>query len=201
MSEFAISTPAQVFRPMPGHNPRSRQDRYRRVHYYVSKMGQTASAQLKQALLVLRNAAAQMPTPDLQIAASKQYTEQEFLPATKELVCIWIHLEAVDQGGEAMPAWLMNYLKLALYATDYLIAEPQAMDIMAKHAHCSDLPTLYSEVGETIGQYLGYGEAAAALGPAFLPLLTNARATRQKFLKESLTVEFDDFDDTMILPP
>ena len=190
MSEFAVTTPAIVFRPMPGHNPRSRQDRYRRVHYYVSQLGAAASGQMKQALLALRAASHAMPE-DLQSLALKPYTESEFLPATKELLCIWIHLEAVDQGGEGMPSWLMQYLKLALYATDYLIPEPQAINVMQIHAACEELPPLFSEVGLAMAAYLGYGEKASEFAPAFLPLLENTRQIRQRILKQSLTADVD----------
>jgi hypothetical protein len=195
MSDFAVSSTSAVFRPMPGHNPRNRQDRYRRVHYYVAQLGGQASSQLKQALMVLRSAAEQLPTQQLQQAARKQFTEAEFLPATKELLCIWLHLEAVDQGGDAMPSWLMSYLKLALHATDYLIEQPAGLDIMHTHAHCQQLPELYEEVGKTIAAYLGFGECSEILAKVFIPLLSNSRAMRQKVLKESLVLEVeDDFD-------
>jgi hypothetical protein len=192
MSEFATNTPAtQVFRPRPDHNPRARADRYRRVHYYVSEMAMAASGQLKQALLALRNAAPNLATAELQAVASKQYTEEEFLPATKELLCIWMHLEAVDQGGEMMPAWVMNFLKLALYATDYLIPEPKAMAIMDSHADCRDLESLYQEVSETMGSCLGFAQHGKALASALVPLLTNSRPIRQKLFKSALVDPMD----------
>jgi hypothetical protein len=172
---------------MPGHNLRSRQDRYRRVRSYVSQLGAAASAQLKQALLALRNAADKLPTPELQAAASKQYVESEFLPAVKELLCIWIHLEAIDQGGEMMPEWLMNYLKLAVYGTDFLIESPPAEQVMDQHAHCTEMSMLQKEVSESLAERLGYGSVAKQLAPAFIPLLENSRSTRQKILRESLT--------------
>lgn len=191
MSEFVVSTPP-LFRPMPGHNPRNREDRYRRVRYYTAQLGSQASAQLKQALLVLRNNADQMPTPELQAMARKQYTEVEFLSAVKELMCMWIHLEAVDQGGEGMPSWLMSYLKLALFATDYMIEKPGSMEIMTMHAHCTELADLHTESAKTVAAYLGFGASSEILGKAFVPLLTNSRAMRQKLLRESLIRVFDD---------
>lgn len=183
---------------MPGHNPRSRQDRYRRVHQYVSQLGGASSHQLRQALLVLRNAADQLPTPELQDAARKSFTDEEFLTATKELLCIWIHLEAVDQGAEAMPGWLMNFLKLSLSATDYLIQRPQAMEVMQAHVHCVELSQLYAEVSLALASYLGFGACTQALAPTFLPLLANSRAVRQQLLKEALTLEIEDEDSMEI---
>lgn len=142
--------------------------------------------------MVLRNNADQMPTPELQEMARKQYTEVEFLPATKELMCMWIHLEAVDQGGEGMPSWLMKYLKLALCATDYMIEKPASMEVMAMHAHCTELDDLHAEAAKTIATYLGYGASSEILGKAFVPLLTNSRAMRQKLLRESLIQQLYD---------
>lgn len=191
MSELSVQQAPTAYRPSPDHNPRSRQDRYRRVHYYVSQMGMTVSGQLRQALMTLRNAADQLNSPELREIARKQYTEEEFLPACKEILCIWIHLEAVDQGGEMMPAWLMNYLKLALYATDYLIDRPQAMAIMDSHADCADLPSLFQEVALTTGEFLGFGAHAATLAPAIKILLANSRPLRQRLLKDSLTLSIE----------
>jgi hypothetical protein len=168
VSEFTAS--AALYRPMPGHSPRSRQDRYRRCHWYVARLGSVASQQLKQALLVLKNAADELPTPALQQAARKNYSEGEFMAATKEMLCIWIHLEAVDQGGTSMPSWLMNYLQLALYASDFLIEQPKSAEVMQAHAECKEIPALLDEVALTISRYLGFGEVAEQLAPAFVPL-------------------------------
>jgi len=195
--EFNLPSAASVFRPKPGHHPRNRQEQHKRVHRYVSLLGNSASVQLQQSILKMRNAAEKMPTPQLQAAASKEISEEEFRWAIKELLCLWIHLEAVDQGGAGMPTWLINYLKLALYATDYLVAQPTAAEIMKAHAHCENLTELYSEVSESIAKYLGLGDCASSLGIAFVSLLTESRALRQNILKDSLTADVDD-DETII---
>jgi hypothetical protein len=189
----SLTLPARVnkYTPPPGHQPRKRQTICKRVRYYVSELGVVASSQLKQALLLIRNASDKMTSADLREAAGKQFVESQFLPATKELLCIWIHLEAVDQGGEAMPGWLMEYLKLALYATDYLIEQPPAVEIMEYHAHCQGLDSLYEDVGQTMAISLGFGTSAPAFAAALIPLMKNSRPARQQVLKDSLTLNLD----------
>ncbi len=96
-----------------------------------------------------------------------------------------------------MPTWLINFLKLALYATDFLVAQPTTTSIMNAHAHCENLIALYSEVGETIANNLGLGDYANLLGPGFVPLLTDTRTLRQNVLKDSLTADVDHDEPMM----
>lgn len=176
----------------PAQNPRSKSERYKRVHCYVSQMGVSVSAELKQTLLALRQLSAQMEDPNLQAVAAKNYSEKEFLSAVKELLCIWIHLDAADQGGELMPSWLMNYLKLALYATDYMIAEPESMSVMELHSDCRDLDSLCSEVALKTCEYLGFGPSALVLAPCIKQILVNSRPVRQRHLLDSLSRQIPD---------
>jgi hypothetical protein len=195
MTVVKSDSQATAFRARPEHNPKERTEKYRRVHYYVSRMGVAISNQLKQALLALRNAAPQLQTEQMRVVASKQYTEDEFLPAVKRLLCIYIHLDAIDQGGELMPAWLMNYLKLALHATDYLIANPEAMHIMESHADCRNMNELTNEVSQIVCETLGHGGCARAFAPAIGTLIKSSQATRNRILKESLTAPLSELGE------
>lgn len=195
MSGAKTDTQSVPFRARPENNPKDRTEKYRRVHYYVSRMGVAISNQLKQALLALRNAAPQLQTEQMRVVASKQYTEDEFLPAVKELLCIYVHLDAIDQGGELMPAWLMNYLKLALHATDYLIATPEAMLVMESHADCRNMNELTNEVSLKVCETLGHGGCARAFAPAVGTLIKASRTTRNRILKESLTLPLNELGE------
>ena len=179
----------------PALNPKSRSERYKRVHFYVSQMGISVSARLKERLLAVRALADKIKDPDLSALACKNFSEDEFLPAVKELLCIWIHLDAADQGGDLMPAWLMNYLKLALYASDYLISGPDAMSVMDLHSDCTSLDALCSEVSIKVCEYLGFGAASAAFAPGIKPLLTESRPIRQGHLKDSLCMSLEDLSE------
>lgn len=179
----------------PALNPKSRSERYQRVHYYVSQMGISVSARLKERLLAIRGLAGKIRDPGLASLARKNFSEAEFLPAVKELLCIWIHLDAADQGGDLMPPWLMNYLKLALYASDYLIAQPDAMSVMDLHSDCPDINSLCSEVSIKACEYLGFGAAAAAFAPGVRPLLSDSRPIRQRHLRNSLCLPLEELVD------
>jgi hypothetical protein len=188
MTELAPTSVPAIFRPDLGHNPKSRNDRYRRVHKYVCDLSAAASGQLKQALVVLRNAAEELPE-HLRPAAQKQYVESEFMPASKELLCIWIHLEAIDQGGEIMPTWLVEFLELSMHATDFLIAMPSASDIMQSHAGCIAISDLVDQSAASIAAKLGFGNVSQSFAPIFAPLLINSRPTRQQVLHDALTID------------
>jgi hypothetical protein len=183
MSDFLASSNPPIFRPNPGFNPRGRSERHRRVHFYAVQLAKEASTSLRDVIVYLRQT---------NEAWRRQFTAQQFQSASKELMCIWIHLEAIDQGGESMPAWLMNYLKLALHAADQLIESPRALDVMKQHQQCTDLDSLYNEVIETIAANLGFTEMTNEIASAIFPLLVNSRAMRQSVLRESLLLEPDD---------
>ncbi len=194
MAESRVNQ-SRFFVVRPHHKPKDRSERYRRVHFYVSRMGVSVSARLKQILMALRQLSSQMNDAECAAFARKSYSEEEFLPAVKELLCLWIHLDAVDQGGELMPAWLMNYLKLALFASDYLLPQPDSMSVMELHSDCVDLNSLCSEGSLKACEYLGFHHASAILAPAITPVLMNSRSIRQKHLQDSLTLSIDELEE------
>lgn len=194
MAETTTGEQARFF-VTPALNPKSRSERYKRVHFYVSQLGVAVSAQLKERLLAIRQLSDKVKDPELAALAAKSFSEEEFLPAVKELLCIWIHLDAADQGGDLMPAWLMNYLKLSLYASDYLIESPDAMSVMDLHSDCPDLDSLCSEVSIKACEYLGFDQASAAFAPGIKPMLVESRNVRQQLLKDSLCLPLEELTD------
>jgi hypothetical protein len=194
MAEEAASGDTRFY-VTPAMNPKSRSERYKRVHFYVSQMGVSVSVRLKERLLAIRALSSKIRDSDLSRLARKNYSEEEFLPAVKELLCIWIHLDAADQGGDLMEPWLLNYLKLALYASDYLIASPDAMGVMDLHSDCADLESLCGEVAIKACQYLGFGAAAPAFAPGVKPLLAESRLIRQLHLRNSLCLSLEELTE------
>lgn len=194
MAEEATSGDTRFY-VTPALNPKSRNERYKRVHFYVSQLGVSVSARLKERLLSIRALSDKIKDPDLAALAAKNFSEAEFLPSVKEILCIWIHLDAADQGGDLMPPWLMNYLKLALYASDYLIAAPDAMSVMDLHSDCADLDSLCSEVAIKVCEYLGFGAASAAFAPGVRPLLSESRPIRQQHLSDSLCLPLNELNE------
>lgn len=194
MTEPQAPQTEQRFYVRPQHNPKSRADRFKRVHYYVSRLGVTVSSRLKQTLLGIRQVAPKIQDERLRALATKPYLEPEFLQAVKELLCIMVHLDAADQGGEQMPAWLMTYLKLSLYASDYLISSPEAMDVMDLHADCPNLDVICSESALKACEYLGFGMDSPSFAPAIKAILVESRPYRQPILRDSLTLPLGQLD-------
>jgi hypothetical protein len=187
--------PSRIFLVAPKHKPGDRAERNRRVHYYVSNMGVSVSSRLKEVLLALREISSEMNDPECARVACKAYSEKQFLLAVKELLCIWIHLDALDQGGELMPAWLMNYLKLALHASDYLLPEPDSTSVMELHSDCRDLNSLCSESALKACDYLGFESYSPVLAPAIMPVLMASRSLRHKHLEDSLGLPVEQFGE------
>lgn len=177
------------------HCPRSAKERYRRIHYYVSMLSVSISEQLKQILLAVRHVSDQIKNDEIRQVARKPFSEAEFLPAVKELLCIWIHLDAIDQGGYSMPDWLLNYLRLSLFATDFLISRPGAVAVLELHGQCRDPEILAQEVCLKMCEYLGFGPHAKAFAPALHSLILNSRPYRQKILKDSLHLPVNQLQD------
>src|SRR5437879_4678292 len=133
------------FRVRPEHAPKSKPETYKRLHYYVAKMGVTVSDQLQAVLIDIRRQSYTMPS-ELQRIALKGFSDDEFVSAVKEVLCIWMHMEAMDQGGEEMPPWLLTFLRLAFGATDYMIPKPGATEIMMSYEDCNNVNSLVYQV-------------------------------------------------------
>ncbi len=180
-----------LFRVRPEHCPASKQEKYKRLHYYVSRLGVAVSDYLMEALLNLRRSAYQFQDQRVQQLALKAYNDDEYTSAVKELLCIWLHLEAMDQGGDRMADWLLGFLRLAFGATDILIAHPRAMDVLNSYGHVADENSLCQETATRACRALGFGEAATVFAPLLVPILNQTGQTRQAILKESLTLSLE----------
>lgn len=180
-----------LFRVRPEHCPGSKPEKYKRLHYYVSRLGVAVSDYLMEALLNLRRTAYQFQDQRVQQLALKAYSDDEYTAAVKELLCIWLHMEAMDQGGDTMPDWLLGFLRLAFGATDILISHPRAMDVLNSYGHVGDEATLCKEAAIRASRALGFGDASTVFAPVMVPILTQTGQTRQAILKESLSLSLE----------
>lgn len=187
MASIAAGLVDEVFQVTPDLIPKSNEETYKRLHYYVAEMSVSISDHLRDALIELRKMSDQLPNQELQQLALKGYTDEEFVAAVKELLCIWLHLEAMDQGGEEMPGWLLAFFHLALGAADYMIAKPKAREVMRCYENCDDLAALCLQCCERTCQALGFGDASMIFGPTIYPVLLYTGQLRQKFLERALT--------------
>lgn len=180
--------PSRVFHVRPEHAPRSKSEKYKRVHYFVCRLGLAVSDRLQEALMDLRRQADQAPSQELEQLALKGYSEEEFVCAVKEILCIWLHQEAIDQGGSGAPAWLMSFLRTALGATDILIAHPRAQEVFSGYDDCDDMRSLCREAAIKAATRLGFGQHSLIFASAVAALLVYSRGDRQQVLRDALTL-------------
>jgi hypothetical protein len=182
---------SDVFQVRPEHAPKSKPETYKRLHYYVAKMGVTVSDQLQSALIDLRRNAHYLPDQSLQRLALKGYSDEEFVSAVKEIVCLWMHMEAMDQGGEDMPRWILTFLRLGFGATDYMLPRPKAMDVMMSYEHCDDYAALTLQSSVKIARILGFGNNSNTFAAAIGPVLLQTAPLRQQILEKALTLPIE----------
>jgi len=180
-----------VFRPGPEQNPRSREETYKRLHYYAARLALAVSDHLQDALINLRRKAYGLTDPELKKLALKGYSDEEYVTAVKEILCIWLHLEAVEQGGEEMPRWLLSFLRLTFGATDYIINEPKALDVVHSYEPSDDLNTLCQQTSLRACRALGFGDAANQFVPAILPVLMQTTSVRHQILERALVTPLE----------
>lgn len=187
----ANQLPGGLFRVRPEHCPKTKQEKYRRLHFYVSRLGVSLSDYLMEVLLNLRRDAYQFSEPAIQQMALKAFDDQEYTFAVKEMLCIWLHLEAMDQGGDSMPDWLLGFLRLAFSATDILVGQPKALDVLKAYSHCTDEESLCRLACIKTANHLGFGLHAESFAPFLKGLLYQTGSLRQSILKESLTAPLE----------
>jgi len=178
----------------PEHEPGSDEERKIRLDYYIGSLALAASDELVQAVIGLRSAASNLNPPELGTAASRRIAEEEFAQAIKEIICIWIHQEAVDQDVEGMASWLRTFFRLAFGAADYYIHKPTAWEVMHAYGRCHDMVSLCMEACCRVCAELGFGSASPRLGPAVLPVILHSRPLRQGILRRALTLPLDSLE-------
>ncbi len=183
---------SDLFHPGPEHEPGSEEELNFRLDYYTCQLAITASEQLSQALTNLRGSADRLRPPELGSLALKQFKEEEFAAAVKETICIWIHHEAVDQGGEWLPDWLRNFFRLAFGAADYMIQKPTAWEVMHAYGRCNDMVALCMEACCRLCGELGFGIASMTFSPAVMPVVLQTGEVRQSVLRDALALSLDE---------
>lgn len=183
--------PPGLFHARPEHCPRTKEELYERLNYYASWMGVAASDALFESLTALRQAAPRLPNDEVRALALKGYTDEEYTSAVKEVLCIWFHLEALDQGGERAPEWLLSYLRLAFNAGDYLIATPKAMDVISSYDDHNDVVSLCQAAAIRTCRALGFGEYSEGFSAAIDRVFFATAPQRQQILEEALTLPLD----------
>lgn len=183
--------PPGLFHARPEHCPRTKDELYERLNYYASWMGVAASDALYECLADLRQAAPRLPNDAVRQLALKGFDDNEYASAVKEILCIWFHLEAMDQGGERAPEWLLSYLRLAFNAGDYLIAEPKAIDVINSYDDHKDAVSLCRAAAVRVCRHLGFGEYSDGFSAAIERVFFSTAPQRQQILEEALTLPLE----------
>lgn len=74
--------------------------------------------------------------------------------AIKEATCICIHRSFLEQGGEEVAGWLLDFVLLSYQEADAVCAQPDSADIIEKYEQIpvSDLiPVLIARLGKSFG--------------------------------------------------
>ncbi|GEM_PF-1507843 len=183
--------PPGLFTVRPEHCPTSKEELYERLNYYAAWMGVAVSDALYECLVDLRNAADKLPHEAARRLALKAFTDEEYAAAVKEILCIWFHLEAMDQGGDEAPEWLLSFLRSAFVASDYLITEPKALDVMHAYEDFGDSVSLCRQCAIRACRALGFGHYSPGFGAAVEPVLFRTGPRRQQILEEALTLPLE----------
>ena len=183
--------PPGLFQVRPEHCPATKDELYQRLNFYASWMGVAVSDALYECLTELRLAAPKLPSDEVRQLALKGFTDEEYAAAVKEILCIWFHLEAMDQGGESSPPWLISFLRLAFNASDYLIANPKALDVMNAYSEHGDIGSLCREAATRACHALGFGEYSPGFSAALEKAFFQTGPQRQQILEEALTLPLE----------
>lgn len=148
---------AQTFTVTPDLQPQDKEEESERA-IYVATVLSAGCADFVQGFVI--DCRAGDMGGDLQKAATKQFSDREFSGAVKELTCISIYLTVLDQGGEAAPEWLSKLLFLSLKATDKIVPQPRAREIMQTHEFVTGLADICLDASVSCCRTLGFGDAA-----------------------------------------
>ncbi len=187
MESSKLVEAVEMFASGSQYEPNSDEERNFRLDYYVCRLATSAADELTAAVLGLRNAAGRLQPPELGTLALKQVKEEEFTAAVKEIVCIWIHQEAVEQGGDSLPDWLRTFFRISFGAADSMLPKPTAWEVMHAYGRCQDMVSLCMEACCRVCTELGFGVASMNFSPAVMPIVLQTGTLRQQILKEALT--------------
>jgi hypothetical protein len=183
-----------IFRVTPEMMPPSNEEKYKRLHFYVAQMAVAISDHLRDAIFELRRLSTTLPTPELQKEALKNFKDEEFVAGVKELLCVWLHMEVLDQGGEDMPGWLISFFHLTLGAADYMIPKPKAQEVMVAYRNCEDFASFCLFACERACRQLGFGDSSMVFGPTLYPVLLYTQPLRQSFLQQALLLPLNEIE-------
>lgn len=180
----------EIFKAQAEHEPKSETDKYERLHYYVYHSSLKIIDLLRRSLADIRKSAPDQ-APELQRLALKPCKSPEMTLALKEVLCVWFHLEALDQGGEGAPGWVLRFLRLSIACSDHEIPNPLGLDILHSYETCPDEAALSEIASVRTCKALGFGPAAETFAPAVRSIFVSTDAVRRDIFEEAMTLPLD----------
>lgn len=162
-----------------------------RLELYICQLSVTASGALYSCLMELRKQSSKLADDRLRILGAKAYSDAEYAAAVKEILCIWLHLEAIEQGGDQAAGWLLAFLRKALLISDLIIAQPKSLDVMHSHENHTDTASLCQAAAQRACRSLGFGEYSPGFAYALKPAFSSWSLKRRQVLKDALTLPVD----------
>jgi hypothetical protein len=183
--------PPGLFQARPEHRPATNEEWNERLNFYACWMSVAVSDALYECLMALRQAAPNLPNDIVRNLALKAYSDEEYASAVKEVLCIWLHLEAMDQGGDKTDQWLLTFLRLAFSASDHLIPEPEALTVMHSYEDFGDVVSLSRAAAARTCRALGFGDFSPGFSAAVERVFLKTSPQRQQILQEALTLPLE----------
>jgi len=175
---------AEIFAVTPDLQPKSKEEEAERA-IYVATVISAGCADFVQSF-VIDCRAGEMGS-ELQTAANKRFSDQEFGGAVKELSCISIYLTVLDHGGENAPDWLSKMLFISLKATDKIVPQPRAREIMQAHEFVTGLEDICLDASVSACRTLGFGDSATHAAILMQIFLLQNSPYRTDVLRYALT--------------
>jgi len=183
MEEAGNSEPA-LFQVSDDLKPKSSEEFGDRYAYYTSAILYACTDLIQSGILAFRDG--QFGNA-LQLSATRDFTDEEFGSAVKELCCVSIYLAVLEQGGEAAPPWLVEFLFASLRATDKLAHGPRSREIMQMHEFTAGIEAICQDAAIGACRSLGLGEASLKAAEPIESYLKSNAPYRAELLRFALT--------------
>lgn len=184
---------ADTFQVLPAHEPTPGKDASERAIFVASSL---ALAQADFLFSLIKDLRTGLLSTDLKQAASRTFSEKEFDGGVKELTCTSIYLMALEQGGVSSPNWLKSFLLLCFKASDLVISQPCAQEIMQTHEFLT-MEDLLRETSLDTYHNLGFKGQIEPLTQKISSFIVSGKNIRARILELALTSELHQLQEKL----
>lgn len=191
MTEQVASSPTpELFQVTQEMCPATDHEANARIHYYAALMTTTIADVLKEAIMAIRNQGPKQEREIVREAAQKEFSQSQLIVATKEVCLNWLQQDAMEQGGESMPEWLVAFFQAAANAIDYKFPDPPLARLAPDYQFCLDKEFFCRKTAEKVCLELGFADLAGAFDQVVEKKLV-LNLARQNILQRALSLPMD----------